>query len=72
MNTSFRMVDFPAPLGPVRNANSPFAMWNETSFNARPVRGYSLMTWENRIIWRRIRRAAVWLAEIAEAASYGR
>jgi hypothetical protein len=39
-----RIVLFPAPDGPVRNANSPFARWNETSFKASPERGYSLYT----------------------------
>src|SRR2546422_5992521 len=37
--TSLRTVDLPAPEWPVRNTNSPFAMWNDTSFRASPPLG---------------------------------
>src|SRR6185437_11420106 len=43
------MVDLPAPLGPVRKANSPLATLNDALLRATPVRGYSFVTCEKRI-----------------------
>src|SRR2546427_5376096 len=45
--TSLRTVDLPAPEWPVRNTNSPFAMWNDTSFRASPPLGKALKTFVN-------------------------
>ena len=42
-------VDLPAPLWPVRNANSPFATWNDTLWRAAPVLGYDFVTSVNLI-----------------------
>ncbi len=50
MRMSRRIVDFPAPLGPVRNANSPLFTRKVTSLSATPVRGYSFVTRVKRII----------------------
>src|SRR6184192_513653 len=50
-NTSFRTVDLPAPEWPVRNTNSPLAMWKETSFRASPPLGKALKTFVNLITY---------------------
>ena len=42
-------VDFPAPLWPVRKANSPFRTWKETFWRAAPLLGYSRVTAVNLI-----------------------
>ena len=41
----------PAPEWPVRKANSPLAMWKETSFSARPPLGKALKTLVNLITY---------------------
>src|SRR5512133_1117706 len=43
--SSFSRVDFPAPLGPVRNTNSPDSMAKLTSARAVWIRSYCLPTW---------------------------
>src|ERR1700693_270889 len=48
---SRRTVDLPAPECPVRKANSPLAMWKETSFSARPPLGKALKTLVNWITY---------------------
>src|SRR6185312_9973017 len=58
------MVDLPAPLGPVRNANSPLATVNEALLRATPLRGYSLVTCEKRITG--------WLLEAGTGVAAGR
>src|SRR5256886_15753041 len=49
--TSLRTVDLPAPEWPVRNTNSPFPVWNVTSFRASPPLGKGLKTFVNLITY---------------------